>query len=217
MTKSVFIIDDHPLLREGLAFVLARSPGLSVLGEADSAEEALPLIERDRPDIVIVDVTLDGMNGIEFVKHLQATTPDLPVLVMSMHEEGLYAERALRAGARGYLMKRRAKAEVVTAIRRILDGGFYFSAEITSRLFGRVRTSKRAAASPLESLTDRELEVFEAYGRGSTTGQVAQALNLSPKTVGTHRDRIRKKLGVGSGAEMVQHAVLWVRNQETPG
>lgn len=219
MTRTVFIVDDHPLLREGLAFVLNRAPGLSVVGEADSAEEAMGRIAQTRPDVVVVDVTLDGMNGIEFVKHLQATTPDLPVLVMSMHEEGLYAERALRAGARGYLMKRQAKTEVVAAIRQILGGGYYFSPEITARLFGRARISARTdpSASPLETLTDRELEVFEAYGRGLTTGQVAEALSLSPKTVGTHRDRIRNKLGLGSGAQLIQHAVLWVRRQELPG
>lgn len=218
MTQSVFIIDDHPLLREGLASVLDRAPGLSVVDEADSAEEALARIAKGRPDIVVVDVTLDGMNGLEFVKHLQATAPDVPVLVMSMHDEGLYAERALRAGARGYLEKRQAGSKVVNAIRQILSGGYYFSPTISARIFGRAQTSKRAApsASPLETLTDRELELFEAYGRGLTTGQVAEALSLSPKTVGTHRDRIRKKLGLGSGAEMVQHAVLWVRDLVVP-
>ncbi|HYE95604.1 MAG TPA: response regulator transcription factor [Rubricoccaceae bacterium] len=219
--KRVFVVDDHPVMRRGYEALLAQEPGLEWCGEASSAEEAIAKIPEAKPDLVIADLTLEGLNGIELVKRLQALIPGLPVLVVSMHDEGLYAERALRAGARGYLMKSHAGDSVAEAVRRILGGGFYFSDAIQQRIFLQHRGQRPEPAVEgqlaVEGLTDRELELFEHLGRGLTTRQIADTMRISPKTVETHRTRVREKLGVETTAELVRRAVLWVQAQEASG
>jgi DNA-binding NarL/FixJ family response regulator len=209
--KRIFVVDDHALLRRGYRSLFQQHADLCVCGEASGAEEAIGLVEAMQPDLVIADITLEGLNGIELIKRLHALMPGLPVLVVSMHDERIYAERALRAGARGYLMKSRVDTEVVEASRRILDGGFYFSPEVQQRLFLLRQAGAEPTETPAERLSDRELELFEHLGRGLTTQEIAEAMHISPKTVETHRGRIKEKLGVESTAELIRQAVLWTQ------
>ncbi len=214
---KIIIVDDHPLMRKGLALTLEGEPDLRVVGQVDSAEEALEEIERLRPDLAIVDVSLPGMSGLELVKHLQARWSELGVLVVSRHDEALYAERAIRAGARGYVMKLEAGAVIVEAVRRVLGGGIYVSEEVNERLLLSLAAGgrERLAQSPLEVLSDRELEVFELTGRGRGTREIAERLHLSVKTVESYRARIKAKLNLASATELMQHAVQWVESERT--
>jgi DNA-binding NarL/FixJ family response regulator len=213
MTR-VFIVDDHPIMRRGYTALINREADMEVCGEAGSAPEALSQIAQLKPDIVVADIGLEGMSGIEMLKHLKTQDPQIPVLIVSMHDESLYAERALAAGARGYIMKSVADTVVTTAIRQIVQGGFYLSERINQRILTRFTGGRPAVAtSPVELLSDRELEVFELIGRGLSTGQIAEAMLLSPKTVETYRGRIKEKLGIESTPELVQHAVLWTQEK----
>ncbi len=205
---KILIVDDHPVVREGLSTLISRQPDLSVCGEAEGCTEAITLFDATKPDLVIVDIALKDGNGIELIKRIKARNESVRVLVSSMHDEGLYAERALRAGAMGYIGKQEATHEIVEAIHRVLDGKVYLSERMADRLFHRV-ASGAVDRSPIENLADRELQVFEMIGQGLNTRQIAAQLHLSCKTVETYRGRIRTKLNIGRGFELARHAILW--------
>ena len=212
--ERILIVDDHPLMRKGLALSIDAEPDLSVVSQAEDAEQAMEAIDEAAPDLAIVDISLPGMSGLELLKHMQALRPELLVLVVSRHDEALYAERAIRAGARGYVMKLEAADVIVKAIRRVLNGGIYVSDEINERLLlGIARGRESLAKSPLEVLSDRELEVFELTGRGRSTREIAEKLHLSIKTVESYRARIKDKLTLSNAAELMQHAVNWVEGE----
>lgn len=211
---QIYIVDDHPLMRKGIAMSLGAETGLRVCGHAASAEVALDEIPKLNPDLVVVDISLPGMSGIELIKHLLALNPNLKTLVMSRHDESLYAERAIRAGAKGYVMKLEADEQLTKAVRRVLGGGIYVSDEINARLLMKMAAGrKNLVASPLEVLSDRELEVFELTGRGQGTREIAERLHLSVKTVESYRARIKDKLNLKNAAALMQHAVQWVEGQ----
>ncbi|WP_022835306.1 response regulator [Salisaeta longa] len=216
MTYDIMLVDDHPLMRKGLALSLDEEPDLNIAGQLSSAEEALDALDRLDPDLAIVDISLPGMSGVELVKHLQSLRPELPILVVSRHDETLYAERVIRAGARGYIMKMEAGDIIVQAVRQVLRGKIYVSDEINERLLQSMATGgrERIGQSPLEVLSDRELEVFELTGHGSTTRDIAERLHLSVKTVESYRARIKKKLQLDSANELMKHAVQWVESED---
>jgi len=206
--KSVFVVDDHPLLRQGLALMIDREPDLMVCGEAEEAQAALKEIAGHKPDILIVDISLKGPDGIDLLKNLRALYPDLPVLILSMHDESIYAERALRARANGYIMKQEATEKVLVAIRRILAGDIYLSEKMANKLLHQyVSGAARNEQSPLSVLSDRELEVFRQIGEGRSTREIAENLHLSIKTVETYQAHIKEKLSLRTGRELVQHAI----------
>lgn len=212
---KIIIVDDHPVMRKGLALTLDAEMDLSVVGQMNSAEEAMDEVERLEPDLAVIDISLPGMSGMELVKHLQARMPELRTLVVSRHDESLYAERAIRAGARGYIMKLEAGDVIVKAVRHVMNGGIYVSDEINERLLLSMASGgrERISQSPLEVLSDRELEVFELTGRGTGTRDIAERLHLSVKTVESYRARIKKKLNLESATELMQHAVQWVESE----
>lgn len=202
---SILIVDDHPIVRQGIALLVNQQPDLDACCEAGSGEEALELLaKRVQPiHLAIVDLSLGGMSGLELVKALRSHHPDLPVLVMSMHDESLYAERVLRAGARGYIMKQEATEKILTALRQILRGEIYVSDRMRNRMLERLIDNRGdAAESPLASLSDRELEVLRLIGRGLSTGEIARDLCRSVKTIETHRANIKDKLSLRGGAEL---------------
>ncbi len=210
----ILLVDDHPLLREGIAMNLEAEPDLQVVAQADDAETALVLFDEAAPDLVITDVSLPGMSGLELVKHLLARRPDLPVLVVSRHDEDLYAERAVRAGARGYVSKVAGGRQIVAAVRRVLRGGLHLSEDLKDRLlFSAATGGKGLALSPLQTLSDRELEVFEMTGHGIPTREISDRLHLSVKTVESYRSRIKHKMGLTSGIELMKHALAWVEGE----
>jgi DNA-binding NarL/FixJ family response regulator len=212
--KKILLVDDHPLMRKGLALTLNSEADLEVVAQAESAEDALDAFEKTSPDLVVVDISLPGMSGLELIKHLLALKPDVAVLVVSRHDEALYAERAIRAGARGYVMKLEAGEVIVKAVRRVLNGGVYVSEEINERLLVGMATGRSTMTeSPLEVLSDRELEVFELTGRGLGTRDIAERLHLSVKTVESYRARIKNKLNLNTATELMQHAVQWVESE----
>lgn len=213
MTK-IYLVDDHPLMRKGIAMTLDLEMDFEVCGQAVSAEEAISDIPAKKPDIVVVDISLPGMNGIELIKHLKAQNPELQMLVVSRHDEDMYAERAIKAGARGYLMKMEAGDVIVNAIRRILRGQIYLSEEINNKLLmGMMSGGQVGRSSPLEILSDRELEVFELIGNGSTTREIAERMHVSIKTVESYRTRIKTKLDISTGNELIKQAVQWVASE----
>ena len=215
MKYRILIIDDHEITRKGYAYLFGEEMDMEICGEAGSALDGLALIPTAEPDLVITDITLEGMSGLELIKHLNAQYPALPVLVVSMHSESLYAERALRAGARGYLMKREVGRAVVKAVRCILDGGLYVSEQMNKvilRQFAGGRVDEQRPA--VDRLSDRELEVLEHLGRGLKTREIAEAMMISPNTVDTFRARIKEKLGLGSGAELLQYAVQYAQDHD---
>ena len=209
---KVLLVEDHPMFREHLSQLIDRDLGMSVCGEADNIRDAMRLIQETRPDIAIVDITLRGSSGLELVKDIKAQGLNLNVLVLSMHDEELYAERALRAGAKGYITKNEASTEVVKAIRCVMNGEVYASRQVTARLLERI-TLRRVAPelAGMETLADRELEVFQMLGRGKSTREIAEALNLGESTVETYRARIKDKLQLRSAAELYLRAGQWVR------
>lgn len=211
---KVVIIEDHPMFREHLAQLLIREMKVDICGEADNIRDALTLIEKEKPDIAIVDITLrGGSSGLELIKDLKTRDSQTAVLVLSMHDEELYAERALRAGARGYITKNEASTELLKAIRAVVEGEIYASQRVTARLLQRM-SSKRGTSelAGLETLADRELEVFNMLGRGKSTKEIAQTLNLGDSTVETYRARIKDKLQLRSAAELYLRAGQWVRD-----
>ena len=212
--SRVLIVEDHPIFRMGMTDLINQEKDLKVCGHADDVTTARTALGNLSPDMVIVDITLKASNGLELVKEIHDRDRHLPVLVLSMHDEALYARRALRAGARGYIMKEEASDAVVSAIRKILAGGTWVSDRVMGSLLDQVRQCGSAASQPpRDQLTDRELEVFELIGRGFSTGRIAKQLNLSAKTVGTYRDRIKLKLGLDTSADLTRRAVLWVEKE----
>jgi DNA-binding NarL/FixJ family response regulator len=210
---KVFLVDDHPLVREWLSQLIQRENDLSVCGEAEDTQEALKKIEETKPDIVVADISLKHTHGLELVKDLQARLPALPVLVLSMHDESLYAERVLRAGAKGYITKQEATKKILLAVRQVLSGQIYISEKMASRMvhkmvLGRADSQK----SPIERLTDRELEVFQLIGRGQGTRRIATELHLGVKTVESYRARIKEKLKLEDGTQLLQQAIQWVHS-----
>jgi DNA-binding NarL/FixJ family response regulator len=212
--KSILVVDDHPMMRQGLAQLVGAEPDLVICGEAETAEMALSAIETLKPDLVLADISLPGKNGLELIKDFHALQPELPVLVISMHDESLYAERVLRAGGRGYIMKQEGGKKLMEAIRQVLDGKIYVSAKMSSLIL-EIFSGRRAGAegSPVETLTDREFEVFQHVGQGKGAREIAEKLHLSVKTVDVHRANIKKKLKLKSAAELIRHAVRWSESQ----
>ncbi len=213
MKNKVIIVDDHPLMRKGLALTLATEGDMDVVAQVESAEAAMDLLDTIDPDVAVVDISLPGMSGLELIKHLQVFKPNLKIIVVSRHDEALYAERAIRAGARGYVMKLEAGEVIVDAVQRVMSGGIYVSQEINERLLMGMLTGRNThTTSPLEILSDRELEVFELTGHGLTTRDIAERLHLSVKTVESYRARIKNKLDLQNATELMQHAVQWVES-----
>ncbi|MEX1366290.1 MAG: response regulator transcription factor [Nannocystaceae bacterium] len=211
---GVLIVDDHPLVRQGLTSLINRSDDLQVIGQAPSGPEALKLMEEREPQVAVVDLSLAGGSGIDLLKEIGKRHPSVISLVLTMHDELFYAERALRAGARGYVMKGEETDEVLEAIREVLKGEVYVSKHLQSVLVQRAADpGPNAPSSAVESLSDRELEVFELVGRGQPTREIAKQLSVSVKTVETHRHRIKEKLGLSSGTQMVRYAIRWVERQ----
>ena len=214
LRKKVLLVDDHPMMRSGLAQVINQQADLVVSGEAGNANEAMQRIALFKPNIVVLDISLEGKSGLELIKDLQAMHPEILILVMSMHDESLYAQRVLRAGARGYVMKKAGGEAVLQAIRQILSGKVYvserMSAQILNEFAGGHSTKSK---SPIELLTDREFEVFKLIGEGCITREIAGRLHLSPKTVDVYRQNLKEKLGLPSGTSLVMHAMRWVETQ----
>jgi DNA-binding NarL/FixJ family response regulator len=214
--KTVFVVDDHPIVRQGLALLINREADLAVCGEAEEMHAALSAIQAAKPDILILDISLNGPDGLELLKNIRITSPRLPVLVLSMHDESIYAERALRAGANGYIMKQEATEKVLVALRRLLSGEIYVSDRIANNMLRHyVRGANVSEHSSVSDLSDRELEVFRLIGEGQGTRQIAEALHLSVKTVESYQAHIKEKLSLRSARELVQHAVQWNVREKT--
>jgi DNA-binding NarL/FixJ family response regulator len=215
--KNVFVVDDHPIVRQGLTLLINRETDLTVCGDAEEMHAALQAIPLVRPDILIVDISLNGPDGLELLKNIRLTSPHLPVLILSMHDESIYAERALRAGANGYIMKQEATDKVLVAVRRILSGEIYVSERIANSMLQHyVRGANSSEPhSSISELTDRELEVFRLIGEGHGTRQIAEGLHLSVKTVESYQAHIKEKLCLRSARELVQHAVQWNVREKT--
>lgn len=212
--SGVFIIDDHVVFREGLSLLIEQTNDLEVCGEAGDAGDAIKSIKGIGPDIILLDISLKESSGIELLKDLKKSRIKTPVLVLSMHDETYYAERALRAGARGYIMKQEPSQKLLEAIRRILGGKIYLSEKMTDHVLDtRFDKKKSSDVSPAEFLSDRELEVLELIGRGLSTHQIAHKVNLNVKTVGTYRQKIKEKLKLKSAAELVKYAIHWVEHE----
>jgi len=212
--KRIFIVDDHPMMRQGLAQLIGVEPDLEVCGEAENAERALDAVGNCHPDLVLADISLPGKNGLELIKDFQALQPDLAVLVISMHDESLYAERVLRAGGRGYIMKQAGGKKLMEAIRQVLGGKIYVSEKMSADILETFSGRRSGATnSPVEQLTDREFEVFQLIGQGIGTRASAEKLHLSIKTVEVHRAKIKAKLKLKSAPELIRFAVRWSEAQ----
>jgi DNA-binding NarL/FixJ family response regulator len=203
----IFLVDDHPIVRRGLALFIDREPDLMVCGEADGATSALQAIPELMPDFVVLDISLNGPDGLDLLKILRAKYPNLPVLILSMHDESAYAERALRAGANGYIMKQEATEKVLTAIREILRGEVYLSERLTKRMLQQFAHGSVRPGDPLSKLSDRELEVYRLIGAGHGTRQIADELHVSAKTIESYQAHIKEKLSLRNARELVQHAI----------
>ena len=214
MTKrKVLIVDDHPILRKGLTLLINQEPDLFVCSEAENAQMALESLDNVVPDMAIVDISLPGIDGIELIKELRLRHKEMPVLVVSMHDEALYAERSLRAGARGYIMKQEALEKVLVAIRKVLEGEIFVSERITTKMLEKFVSVEGVsqAASPIDLLSNRELTVFRLIGQGHKTRQIAERLHLSIKTVESYRAHIKEKLKLGDGTDLLKYAIQWVQ------
>lgn len=209
--KRIIIVDDHPIVREALVQQVNREPDLTVCAQAGNASHALAAVEEHKPDLVLVDINLPGRSGLELIRDIRAVMPRLPVLVLSMHDESVFAERVLRAGGRGYVSKEAGGDQLLEAIRCVLSGQIYVSAGVSTRLLDSLsgRHSARTV-TPVEQLTDRELEVFTLIGQAKETKEIAHALHMSGKTVEAHRAAIKRKLKLKTGPELTRHAVLWI-------
>lgn len=206
----ILIVDDHPVVRRGFSQLMNSEPGLSAPWEASTSGEALNLVSRHDPDLALVDVALEGISGIELVKQLQTHYPDLPVLVVSVHDEKLYAERALAAGARGYVMKCIPNEEMLQAVQQVLSGQVYVSEEVQSRVFPvQLRYAPADVSSPVDRLSDRELEVFLLLGQGYAPRHIAEELCVSVKTVESHRQHLKDKLNLEKSTELTRYAIEW--------
>ena len=207
----IMIVDDHPIVREGYSRLIEREGNLQVCAEADNKADALKQIMNDPPDLVIIDISLKDGSGLELIKDIKAQFKQIKMLTVSMHDENLFAERCIRAGALGFVNKQQAPEQLVTAIHRVLTGKVFLSSEITERMICRsIGSENYSEQSPIETLSDRELEVFEQIGLGETTRQIAEKLSLSPKTVETYRENIKHKLNLDNATELIRNAIQWV-------
>ena len=210
LKRRVFVVDDHPIVRQGLALLINRESDLMVCGEAEDAHTAVQLVATTNPDILVVDISLNGPDGLDLLKDVRTKHPELPVLILSMHDESIYAERAQRAGAQGYIMKQEATEKVLVALRRILSHEIYVSEHIANRMLQRyIGSPSGGTPSSIADLTDRELEVFRLIGEGHSTRQIAEELHISVKTVESYQAHIKEKLSLRSARELVQHAIQW--------
>ncbi|MDA7916077.1 response regulator transcription factor [Verrucomicrobia bacterium] len=217
LVRKVLLVDDHPIMRQGLTQLINSESDIEVVAEAQSAEEAMHKVVMAKPDIVITDITLPGRNGLELIKDLQALEPALPILTLSMHDESLYVERVLRAGARGYVMKQEGGKKLIEAIRGVLDGQISISAKMSARMLESFSGSKSLTSlSPVELLSDRQFEVFQLIGQGLGTRQIAEQLNLSIKTIEVHRGHIKEKMKITTAPELVRYAVRWLETDGAP-
>lgn len=214
--KKVLVVDDHPIVREGLSDLINKEKDLEVCGCAKDIPQAIEAIKKLDPDVVTVDISLEDASGLELIKDIKTQFPGLPLLALSMHPESFYAERAVRAGAKGYITKQEATKNVITAIRKVLSGGLYLSEQMKEKLLHSLvgDGESDAAVSPIDRLTDRELEVFSLLGQGRATRQIAEQLCLSVKTIETYRSRIKEKLSLSSGSELLQSAFQWANRQD---
>ena len=212
--KRIVVVDDHPLLRDGLIAAIRRERDFTVCGAAGTLPEALRLVESQSPDLVLTDLTLPGRSGLDLIKDLRATRPELPVLVLSMHDEMIYAERALAAGACGYIMKEAAADHLIGAIRTVLSGGVFASAAVTSHFLQALsaKPGRQKPSFPLKRPTDREIEVFELIGVGKCNQDIARELGISCRTVDAHRAHIREKLGISDATELTRYAIRWAES-----
>ena len=215
-TKKILLVDDHPLVREGIAALIRTTPELIVSAEVGNAEEALSVISKEVPDLVLLDISLPGTDGIELLKDLHARHPRMHVLVLSMHEETVYAERALRAGAHGFIMKQEPGAKVIEAIRCVLRGELYVSPAIAAHMLKQYVSNKQGldTRTSVERLSDRDLQVFTSIGKGMATQEVAVKFGLSVKTIQTYREHIKRKLGLRNATDLVHHATHWVESEK---
>lgn len=209
--KRILVVDDHPIMRLGLQHLLEQEPGLEACGEAANATEALLAVQRLHPDLILLDISLSGRSGLDLLKDLKAMAPEIPVLVHSMHDEAIYAERALRNGARGYLMKQETGVGLVEAVRQVLKGEIYLSKAMRAR--SRKKHRAEQSQTPVGALTSREFEVFQLIGRGMTNPEIARALHISVRTVEAHREHIKRKLDLGSSTALNLLAVRWESEQ----
>jgi DNA-binding NarL/FixJ family response regulator len=214
--NRVLIVDDHPIVRQGLRRLIEQEDDLTVCGEAETTREAKTAIRELKPDVVIVDISLKQGDGIELVKDARAHYAQLPILVLSMHDETIYAERMLSAGANGYIMKQAASDQFLVALRRVLEGGIYVSEVVGNSMIQKFASGGAyISANPIDRLSNRELQILHMIGRGLSTRQAAEALNLSVKTVESHRQRIKRKLNLSTGSQLVQYAVNWFSGRES--
>jgi DNA-binding NarL/FixJ family response regulator len=214
--SKVFVVDDHPLIRQGLATIINRESDLTICGEADDASMAMQSIATTQPDILIVDISLNGPDGLDLLKEIRMRHPAVRVLILSMHDEKIYAERALRAGAQGYVMKQEATAKVLAALRRILGGEIYISEQISDQMMQRyIGGPSVGMPSSIADLTDRELEVFRLIGEGQSTREIAETLHISVKTVESYQAHIKEKLSLRSARELLQHAIQWCMDENS--
>jgi DNA-binding NarL/FixJ family response regulator len=213
--RRILLVDDHPFMRAGLAQLIDRQEDMKVCGEAGDPAEAAREVARTKPDLVLTDLTMPGRGGLEFIKDLGAAHAGILILVVSMHDEAVYAERALRAGARGYIMKEAGGDNLLAAIRQVLDGAIYVSPRMSARIIENASGRRpRGSSSPIEALSDREFEVFQLIGRGKGTRDIAAQLHISTKTVDVHRGHIKEKLGLDDMTALVRHAVRWVETEQ---
>ncbi len=213
----ILLIDDHAILRQGLAQLINQEADMMVCGEAEEAPKGFEAVGVLKPDVAVVDISLKGGNGLELIKNIKASHPNLPILVLSMHDESLYAERALRAGSLGYIMKEEAAESVLVAIRKVLKGEVVLSDKMQARLLHQLVNGRlKQGSSPIDTLSDRELEVFRMIGEGRSTRQIAEELHLSVRTVEAYREYIKDKLTLKNATELVQHAFQWVHNGKLP-
>jgi len=214
--KMVLVVDDHPLMRQGLSLLINQQQDMQVCGEAEEAQAAMHALAQKKPDIMILDISLNGPDGLELLKSIRVSHPDLPVLILSMHDEAIYAERALRARANGYIMKQEATEKVLVAMRRILNGDIYLSDRMQNKMLHQfIDGAPSMIQSRISSLSDRELEVFRLIGEGRATREIAEELHLSIKTVETYQAHIKEKLALRSGRELIQHAIQWKISEKT--
>lgn len=213
--KKVLVVDDHPIVREGLADLINKEEDVVVCGWAENIPQTIKAIKKLRPDIITVDISLEDASGLELIKEIKNQYPGLPILALSMHQESFYAERSIRAGAKGYITKKEATKKVIKAIRAVLDGRLYLSEKMKDKLLYNIVGANElgAGGSPIDRLTDRELEVFDLLGQGKGTRQIAEQLYLSVKTVETYRSRIKEKLNLSNASELLQSAFKWVNSQ----
>ncbi|HZJ16966.1 MAG TPA: response regulator transcription factor [Chthoniobacteraceae bacterium] len=213
--KRLLIVDDHPIFRHGISQLIRQLREVTICGEADNAQSALEAMRRHTPDVILMDISMPGKNGIELIKLMLAEQPRLIILVLSMHDESIYALRALRAGAKGYVMKQQAMENVLDALRKVMSGGIYISPQFGEKLvFKVIQGSESDLGTPVDKLSDRELEVLQLFGRNKSTREIADELHLSVKTIETHRAHIKEKLGFKDADEMVKFAVEWITAEE---